>query len=84
MQFTVLQNWESINADYDIRVRIRKDEWQKWYKEMMRRFSDNTNRLEKAILKTEEKTYDVDECQELWVIWIEHLTECLAFLANNK
>lgn len=77
MQFTLLQNWDDINADYHIRVIIRKDQWHKWYDEMMRRY---TEREEPPAIG--ERLFDVDECQECGIISAEHLTECLKFLAK--
>lgn len=83
MQFTLLQHWEDTNhADIvgnDIIIMTIPDhQWQKWYDEMMRRFREKEE--PPAI---SERLFDVDESAEIGVIGIEHLQECLKFLANK-
>lgn len=82
MQFTLLQHWENINHNHGIQVTIEDKLWYKWYDEMMSRYEKRAKELFRHDIEFT-KTFDVDECQEIWVIWIEHLAECLKFLANK-
>lgn len=75
MQFTLLQHWESINANHGIQVTIEDAQWKKWYDEVVRRFWKHWE-------SDEYRVFDIDEAQECGVIWIEHLQECLNFLSK--
>lgn len=81
MQFTLLQHWEDINHNHGIKVTVQDGLWNIWYKQMMWRYELVSKY---PGYKDWIRTFDVDECQELRVIWIEHLAELLKFLANNK